>query len=93
MSQNESIIESVKRQLVQMRNARRLSFDEAASELRSDPIFAAITEPQIEAAVAALKEEGRRNQVAEYPPGFCGTRRRIFSMRSTEKRRTPQCGE
>ena len=70
MSQNESIIESVKRQLVQMRNARRLSFDEAASELRSDPIFAAITEPQIEAAVAALKEEGRRNQVAEYPPGF-----------------------
>ena len=70
MSQNESIIESVKRQLVQMRNARRLSFDEAASELRSNPIFAAITEPQIEAAVAALKEEGRRNQVAEYPPGF-----------------------
>jgi len=48
--------------------SKGLTVDEAAAEIRSTPFYA-ISEALLNAAVAAIKEEGRMNQVADLPHG------------------------
>jgi len=48
--------------------SKGLTVDEAAAEIRSEPFYA-ISEALLNAAVAAIKEEGRMNQVADLPHG------------------------
>ena len=57
------------KELLSMTGASKgLTVDEAAAEIRSEPFYA-ISEALLNAAVAAIKEEGRMNQVADLPHG------------------------
>ena len=68
MSQNDGDMLRVKELLSMTGASKGLTVDEAAAEIRSEPFYA-ISEALLNAAVAAIKEEGRMNQVADLPHG------------------------